>query len=84
MKALNRELKFKTFKTFKNCILSDIFPYAHSCSYACCLDLTNAYYHLGIADSWKNSWPSNLEIRPMTECCAFWPLRSSLPVLKSN
>ena len=51
MKLLNKELVFKTFKNMK---LSDLYPYLHSCSYACRLDLTSAYYHLGVSESCKN------------------------------
>ena len=47
MKNLNREVRFKTFKNMK---ISDLFPYLHSCNFACRLDLSNAYYHLSIAE----------------------------------
>ena len=50
MKNLDRKL---TFKTFKNMKLADLFPYLHSCSFACRLDLTSAYYHISIAESCK-------------------------------
>ena len=50
MKSLNEKL---TFKTFKNMKISDLYPYFHDNFYACRLDLSNAYYHLSIAESCK-------------------------------
>ena len=58
MKSLNQKLSFKTFKNMK---LSDLYPYFHDNSYACRLDLSNAYYHLGIADSCKKFLAFNFD-----------------------